>query len=259
MPDHRPALSDIAAALGVSTMTVSRALGGRPGVSPALRARIQQQAIALGYRPDPSIHRLMRHLRTRRQRGISAVIAAITDIPQHLEPTYCARLREHAALRAHALGFAFSLVRVSPGPGGWPSALRALRSQGVDGLMLLPMIDPIALDAVDWSAFSVVSATSSVTTPLFHRVGPHHPLNARLLVDRLSARGFHRIGFVGTHTHSLRSFDSFPSALAWHHARLGLRCMPLLHPAGTAPDIVAWARRERPDVIIAGRHTDLPA
>jgi len=44
-------LRDIAQAVGTTTSTVSRALNGKPGVSPALRARILEVARKLGYTP----------------------------------------------------------------------------------------------------------------------------------------------------------------------------------------------------------------
>ena len=43
-------MSDIAKAMGVSTVTVSKALGDREGVSDALRERIKQKATEMGYR-----------------------------------------------------------------------------------------------------------------------------------------------------------------------------------------------------------------
>lgn len=43
-------MSDIAKAMNVSTVTVSKALGGREGVSEALRGKIKQKAIEMGYR-----------------------------------------------------------------------------------------------------------------------------------------------------------------------------------------------------------------
>ena len=45
-------LSDIAKSLGTSIGTVHRALHDNPGVSPATKARVQQVARALGYRPN---------------------------------------------------------------------------------------------------------------------------------------------------------------------------------------------------------------
>jgi len=45
-------LSDIAKSLGTSIGTVHRALHDNPGVSPATKARVQQMARSLGYRPN---------------------------------------------------------------------------------------------------------------------------------------------------------------------------------------------------------------
>lgn len=258
MPAPRPSLRDLAHDLGVSAMTVSRALRGRPGVTTALGDRIRARAEALGYRPDPDLRRLALHLRRRRQRDVRAVIAAVTDIPAGIEPAYCTRLIRHAGAHARALGFAFSTLRIAPDNGGRDALSRVLRARGVEGVLLLPMLAPTDLSTLTWADFSVIAATSSVSSPAFHRVVPDHAANARLLVARLAAAGHRRLGFVGTTTHAARTGEAFPSALAWHHARHGLRCLPLLHPPDENPPAVAWARRERPDVVIVGRPEDLP-
>jgi LacI family transcriptional regulator len=52
------ALRTLADQLGVSISTASRALNGYADVSPVTRARVQEAARAMGYRPDPRAHRL---------------------------------------------------------------------------------------------------------------------------------------------------------------------------------------------------------
>lgn len=257
MPAGRSSLRDIADDVGVSTMTVSRALRGRPGVSEEMRERIRSSAEKLGYRPDPVLLRLMHHLRDRRGAGLAAVVAAITDFTTAEEPPYCQRLRRHAAARARELGFQFSVLRVDGAKHAWESLPRVLQARGVDGVLLLPMRQPLSLPARAWRGCAIVAATSSVLDPVFHRVTPDHAANARLLVSRLVARGHRRIGFVGTATHSQRTHDAFPSALAWHHARLGLACPPLIHAPDAAPSLVDWFLANRPDVIVVGRAGDL--
>lgn len=49
---HRPTITDVARAAGVSTAVVSYALNGRPGVSAATRARVLRVAEEFGWRPD---------------------------------------------------------------------------------------------------------------------------------------------------------------------------------------------------------------
>lgn len=49
---HRPTITDVARAAGVSTAVVSYALNGRPGVSAATRERVLRIAEEFGWRPD---------------------------------------------------------------------------------------------------------------------------------------------------------------------------------------------------------------
>lgn len=254
----RPTLSSVARALGVSLMTVSRALRNQPGVSPALRQRVRDTAKEIGYRPDPAIGRLMHHLRHGKEPSALANLCAITDAPENDESAYCVRLRKHAAVRARELGYSFSVFRALPGQGGWPALIRVMESRGVEGVLLLPMVDPVEIPPKPWKSFSVVVATSSIISPRFHEVAPNHAANARLLIEHLAASGFQRLGYVGTTLHSERTRDALPAALAWHHARLGLRCTPLLYSPENPPRLAPWIRRERPDVVIVGHPPDLP-
>ena len=49
-------MSDIAKVMTVSTVTVSKALGDRDGVSVELRERIKQKATEMGYRVHAGSH-----------------------------------------------------------------------------------------------------------------------------------------------------------------------------------------------------------
>ena len=254
----RVSLTAVAAELGISAMTVSRAMRGLPGVSEELRDRVRATAERMGYRPDPEIGRLMHHLRYAEKSGRHANLCAVTDFPPDSEPRYCARLHRHAAGHARELGFAFSVIRVSPKKKGWDAALRSIQARGVEGVLLLPMVSETDLGNQDWAGFSVVSATSSVIAPRFHEVAPNHAANARLLIDHLVGQGFRRLGFVGLSAHARRTREALLAALAWHHASHAENCAPLLYSPETLPDVVSWARQERPDVVIVGRPTDLP-
>lgn len=58
--ERKVTLFDLAAALGVSTGTVHRALHDHPGVSPATKARVLQLAKSMGYRPNLAARYLSR-------------------------------------------------------------------------------------------------------------------------------------------------------------------------------------------------------
>ena len=62
-------LEQIASALGISISTVSRALAGKPGVSPDKRRRIQELASQLGFVPDQNAS----SLRTGRGHGMAII------------------------------------------------------------------------------------------------------------------------------------------------------------------------------------------
>ncbi|MBD8870384.1 LacI family DNA-binding transcriptional regulator [Nocardioides donggukensis] len=68
-------MADVAARAGVSSATVSRALRGLPGVSPATRDRIRQIAEELSYVVSPEASRL-----SRRQTGRVAVVVPKIDV-----------------------------------------------------------------------------------------------------------------------------------------------------------------------------------
>src|SRR5690606_2453698 len=99
----------------------------------------------------------------------------------------------------------------------WTAVQRMLRSRGVEGILLLPQITPVDLTGLlDWSGFSVVSASASATGPAVHGVIPHHFANTLLLCRTLHGRGFRRIGLVVDAAHDLRSVHGFTAAVTWH-------------------------------------------
>lgn len=60
MADRRPRLEDVAAAVGVSTASVSLVLRGAPGPSAGTREKVLDAATRLGYRPDRAASLLAR-------------------------------------------------------------------------------------------------------------------------------------------------------------------------------------------------------
>src|SRR5258708_313132 len=141
MPASRPTLRSLATAAGVSPMTVSLALRNSREVSATTRRRIQRLATTHGYRPDPTVSRLMHHLRQRRPNRFQANIAALTHPwPQQRGPidSYIERLTKGLTLRATALGFAFSSFSLDDFQSG-DQLQRLLLSRGVEGIVILPL------------------------------------------------------------------------------------------------------------------------
>jgi LacI family transcriptional regulator len=72
-------LEDIAKALNISIGTVDRALNNRPGVSPITKARVQQMAKALSYRPNLAARMLSSRKRLRISVNLPAQTASFWD------------------------------------------------------------------------------------------------------------------------------------------------------------------------------------
>jgi LacI family transcriptional regulator len=259
MPDEplpiRPTVRGVAAAAGVSAMTVSLALRNHPRVSSATRALVLRTAAKLGYRPDPQVAKLMHHLRVRRKPGYQASIGALTTVPAGAENPYHAEIIRSARQRADELGYGFSLFQWAEDPAALPALQRILRSRGVEGLLLLPMKTPRSFaGSLDWSELAVVATTYGVLEPEFHRVVPHQFGNALRICERLAGAGYRRIGLVLPAEHDLRVHHSFSAAVAWQNLIGGTEFVrPFIHRGDSPAEraLQSWFKHERPDVIIA--------
>lgn len=251
----RVTLRTVAASAGVSAMTVSLALRNHPRIPAETRAEIQRVATKLGYRPDPQVAKLMHHLRLGRQPGFQASLAAVTTVPEGGETAYVAAIQRAAKNRAEELGYGFTLFRVPDPPVAQPALQRMLRSRGVEGIVLLPVITPRDFSALlDWKDFAVVATTYGILAPQFHRVVPHQFGNALEICRQLTELGYRRIGLVLPAEQDVRVHHGFSAAVAWQSIVGGSEFLrPCIHAGALPPteELRAWFKREQPDVIIA--------
>lgn len=177
---------DVAARAGVSVGTVSNVLNHPERVGPGTRDRVQDAIRALGFVPS----RAAGQLRSRRS-GLIGVV-----VPDVGNPFWASVLRgvESVADRA---GLTMVVGSTHQDPGRQQRVLRALESQGVDGLVIAPIVER----ASDWQAFE--SRRFGVIT-LEHQ-GPDSPGSwisldnvegARLAMDHLVGLGHRRIALV---------------------------------------------------------------
>jgi DNA-binding LacI/PurR family transcriptional regulator len=250
-----PTTRSLAKEAGVTSMTVSLALRNNPKISVATRKRIQRLALKRGYRPDPTVSRLMHHLRIRRSHRLQAMICGLTDHTPPRRNNWVGRIAEGARARAAELGFGFDLLNLSDYAGSPDRLERVLLSRGVEGLLLLPLRTPKVCDEVlAWNQFSVVSTSYSVISPEFCRVVSDQFNNMMLLCRELTARGYRRIGLDITYEMEQRVRHNFTAALAWHNAYGGTEIVqPLVTPPDNIDDrslLIKWLEEERPDVIV---------
>ncbi|HEX5221452.1 MAG TPA: LacI family DNA-binding transcriptional regulator [Verrucomicrobiae bacterium] len=121
-------LVDIAKRVGVSVMTVSKALRDQHDVSAATKARIKQVAREMGYVPDSSAQ----GLRTRTSKLFGLVIPSSTN------PIF-ARIVYAIEERAHDLGYDILLAHNYNMVDREEVCLRRLLARRVDGLFIAPV------------------------------------------------------------------------------------------------------------------------
>src|ERR1700690_2304747 len=169
MRTSRPTLRSLAAEAGVSAMAVSLALRNSPELAPRTRARLRKLARIRGYRPDPTIAKLMHHLRVAGPERSQANICGLKQTfawPSTVD--FYTREQTAVELRARALGYAFDAIEIGPDTKG-PLLQRVLLSRGVEGLILMATAGQRHLrERLDWDKFSVVSITAGVLAPSFH-------------------------------------------------------------------------------------------
>ncbi len=121
-------LKDIAQIIGVSVMTVSKALRDEPDVSAATKAKIKKLALDMGYVPDSSAQ----GLRTKTTKLLGLVIPATTN------PIY-ARIVLAIEERAQELGYDILLAQTQNLAEREDACLRRLLARRVDGLFITPV------------------------------------------------------------------------------------------------------------------------
>ena len=121
-------LKDIAQLIGVSVMTVSKALRDVPDVSAATKAKIKALASQMGYVPDSSAQ----GLRTKTTKLFGLVIPATTN------PIY-ARIVFALEERAHDLGYDVVLAQTQNKPEREDECIWRLLARRVDGLFITPV------------------------------------------------------------------------------------------------------------------------
>lgn len=169
-------LADVARRAGVSPMTVSNVINGRPGVRPATRQRVLDAVAATGYRVNPMARALAG--------GRSRMLSVFT--PQLNRP-YAAEVVQGAAGAAEASRYDLVVVMRSGG-GGADLSLMARLSAGA--LLIQP-------SAGDWPRRGELPPhLVSVDGPGERVLGADNAGGARQATAHLLALGHTRIGLI---------------------------------------------------------------
>jgi len=218
-------IADVAAAAGVSMMTVSRALNNKEGVSEATRQRILQIAQEMGYRPSG----VARGLATQRTRTIGLVVPDIAN------PFFAliARGVENVA-RIH--NYTIFLLNSDEDPDREIAILHSLWEQRVDGLILCSSrLEETRLTArlERFPHVVLVNRRLETAVPRLCTLNVADEQGARQAVDYFIAAGHTQIAFIAgpeTSRSGRRRLQGYRQSLQAgglpYRAELVRRCVP---------------------------------
>lgn len=206
----RVSMAHVAERAGVSAQTVSRVVNGSPRVDPATRQRVEKAMADLGYR----MHRAARALRTGQTSTIGLVVSTLASVGN-------SRMLQAISEAAAARDYALAVVTV--GERGIREAFARLRSQGVDGAVVLNEATELARDVEPPADLHVV-VVDSPPDARFSIVQTDHAGGARAATAHLLAQGHDTVHHLAG---PARSYAARERERGWREA---------LADAGVAPD-----------------------
>lgn len=239
-------------------MTVSRALRGEAYVQEALRTRIQETAVAMGYRPDPEISKLMAHMRQKRRAQAPRTLAFIwaERDPEEIEMSSWSQQLVHGAQqRADHLGFQLDEFHLATRGMTGQRLSNILEARGITGFILSPLISRSRGHvSMRWENFSSVVIGLGYARPALHRVHHHHYLGMMTAMRQLKKLGYKRIGYYGGSVINARMFSAWSASFLAHHPLPMKQASDLLclRREASRQDFHHWLDRVKPEVIIEG-------
>lgn len=249
-----PTIRSLAAELGVSAITVSRALRGHQTVRAALRTKIERLAKRRGYRPDPVRAAVLGSLGRRNERPCLETVAFVWT---HHESSAEA---EHDGVRAQAAALGYRVETMRP----WEQGLherdvnRILWARGIRGVLLAPNHGSVRPRYdLEWDRFSTVLIGSSLVNTGLARVLRDYYHDAKLAVEMLRSRGFARAGLVLENSIHERTDRRYAAAFAQHAGHAPGAASALTHivdSTAAVPDqrkaFHQWLAQQRPDAVL---------
>jgi hypothetical protein len=251
-------MKHVAAAAGVSVMTVSLALRHDPSISPPTRRRVHAAAERLGYRVNPLVSVLMAGLRGWHPRGRDAhVIAYVESFSANAtvqSRSTLGRFRLGAAERAAAHGY--RLEQFQLGSSGLTEVRleQVLTARGIRGVVFAPFPATGSTLAQSWVHHAMAAVGFSLAQPPVHRAVNHQIHSIRLAIRELQALGYRRIGLVmSRHEDARVEHNWLSSILLTQHEQAGTdRSLPLLlEDRIELGRLLAWLKRHRPEVVLS--------
>jgi DNA-binding LacI/PurR family transcriptional regulator len=251
----RITLRNIAERAGVHISTVSLALNHSPKLRPEMRERILKVATEMGYTPDPMLSALVAYRKKIQPSSYHATLAWIDNWTVRGNMRSVRVFDEYflgARERAAELGYKLEEFWLHA-PGITPARTAAiLRARNIQGLIVAPQeFDGNKLD-FDFTSFSAVALGYTLRPPLLHIVTNHQIQSTMLLVEKLVATGYRRIGLYIHPGWDSKVNHAYVAGYTIAQQALAPkdRLKPYLPEDLNPGDFLSWRRRCRPDVVI---------
>jgi LacI family transcriptional regulator len=259
----RPHLQQIADLLGVSKMTVSRALREGTSVAPELRTKIRETAARLSYRPDMRISRLMSEVRKSQQSTYRETLAFIwTHQTVKNAKTYFQVGFESARLRAENLGYRLDEFHVTEECLTGRALSRILHSRGIRGALIAPPNDqrPHPHTWLEWKRFCCVLIGRSMANSGLSRVQHDHFSGTVLALRNLRRLHYKRIGLILAHAMDERSSRLVRAAFLSFHPASVRETEKLIFTNSTydTKKLTKWINDNQPGAIITNFEDPFP-
>ncbi|HVJ75012.1 MAG TPA: LacI family DNA-binding transcriptional regulator [Casimicrobiaceae bacterium] len=185
----RPRLQDVAAAAGVSAMTVVRVLRDPAKVAARTRERVERVLRKTGYTPDL----VARGLAINRSGLVAAIIPVLTN-------SLIAEIMQGLSDALAPAGYHLLLGASGFSAAGEEALVRAFLSRRIDGLYLSGVGHTAETRRLAKRAgIPVVEGGNLTTRPIDMVVGYSNVEAARTMTRYLAGRGYAPIGYIGAH------------------------------------------------------------
>jgi len=188
-------LSDIAARVNVSTVTVSKALSGQKGVSETMRAQIQEIADELGYKQPSAYRKELEEQRKNRGYNLGVLIA---DYYLGKYESFYSQMYQQFATRAGSKGCFCLLELVSAEQERNVVTPMMIRNRSIDGIVVIGRLCDDYLQMLMDSQIPVVGMDFYTNDPEFDSVISDGFSGGFRMTNYLFEKGHSNIAYVGT-------------------------------------------------------------
>lgn len=256
---RRVTLRDIAKELGISHVSVSRALRNDPAISDKTKARVKKKAEEMGYHPDPMLSALSNYRLANQEKPVQASIAWINlfENPDELRKyKVFDQYWKGAFDTAKQFGFHLEEFRLAELPTHRLDSI--FKARGIRGIVLTPSTDTEAqlnakLDGFPWPDYATVRFGQSALFLKVNFISSSQVSNTITLFENIYRKGYKRIGFVGKY---FRKF-LFGAGYLWAQQAIPeeQRLPPLFYqeddPSSRIQSMLAdWMAKYKPDAVI---------